>query len=160
MSRKSLLNIKTISKGLSLILCSLLMALQTYAQDTILVKTYSLPEKITNIDGDGRNLIVRTDNHLYKFHSGRFDDLKFTPKDNDRFTWISKTDNQDIFGTYSTLQFPESHQVNHRSIANLLPGYDQYNMTEASIGDLYFLAYNGILLEYRIHKFYSIQHRG
>ena len=66
MSRKSLLNIKTISKGLSLILCSLLMALQTYAQDTILVKTYSLPEKITNIDGDGRNLIVRTDNHLYK----------------------------------------------------------------------------------------------
>lgn len=160
MSRKSLLTVKTISKGLSLILCSLLMALQSYAQDTILVKTYSLPEKITNIDGDGRNLIVRTDNHLYKFHSGRFDDLKFTPKDNDRFTWISKTDNQDIFGTYSTLQFPESHQVNHRSIANLLPGYDQYNMTEASIGDLYFLAYNGILLEYRIHKFYSIQHRG
>ncbi|MHA8097928.1 hypothetical protein VR479_01370 [Aquirufa aurantiipilula] len=131
-----------------------------FAQDTIFVKTYSLPEKIANIDGDGRNLIVRTDNHLYKFNAGRFDELKFTPQENDRFTWISKNDKQDVFGTYSTLQFPESHQVKHRRLETILPGYDQYNMTEASIGNLYYLAYNGILLEYRIHNFYSIKHRG
>ncbi|CAM4204788.1 hypothetical protein EWU23_04445 [Cytophagaceae bacterium 50C-KIRBA] len=160
MIQKTQAVIKPICEGLLFTICGLLMSLCTFAQDTVFVKTYSLPEKIVNIDGDGRNLIVRTDNHLYKFNSGRFDELKFTPKDNDRFTWISKTDNQDIFGTFSTLQFPESHQINHRSIANLLPGYDQYNMTEATIGDSYFLGYNGILLEYRIHKFYSIQHRG
>ncbi|WP_459453772.1 hypothetical protein [Aquirufa sp. Wall-65K1] len=138
----------------------MMLCLQSLAQDTVFVKSYSLPEKIANIDGDGRNLIVRTDNHLYKFNSGRFDELKFTPKDNDRFTWISKTDNQEIFGTFSTLQFPESHQVDHKSLLNILPGYDQYNMTQATIGNLYYLAYNGLLLEYRIHKFYRIQHRG
>lgn len=153
--------IKTIYWEIIFFLCTLVFVPQSmYAQDTVFVKTYSLQEKITNIDGDGRNLIVRTDNHLYKFNAGRFDELKFTPKENDRFTWISKNDNQEIFGTYSTLQFPESHQVKHQSLDNFVPGYDQYNMTEASMGNLYYLAYNGILLEYRIHKFYSIKHRG
>lgn len=152
--------IKKIYRGSLFCLWGLWLSLSSSAQDTIFVKTYSLPEKIANIDGDGRNLIVRTDSHLYKFNAGRFDELKYIPRENDRFTWISKTDNQDIFGTYSTMQIPESQQVKHKLLNNLLPGYDQYNMTEASLGNLYYLAYNGILLEYRIHNFYSIKHRG
>ncbi|MFL0161999.1 helix-turn-helix transcriptional regulator [Aquirufa salirivi] len=160
MQLKDLVLVKTICQRLLFSLFGLFISAFSYAQDTVFVKTYSLPEKIVNIDGDGRNLIVRTDNHLYKFYAGRFDELKFTPKENDRFTWISKNDNPEIFGTYSTLQFPESHQVKHQSLDNFVPGYDQYNMTEASMGNLYYLAYNGILLEYRIHHFYSIKHRG
>lgn len=152
--------VKTFCQSIYYGIWSLFISLGAFGQDTVFVKSYSLPEKIANIDGDGRNLIVRTDNHLYKFNAGRFDELKFTPQENDRFTWISKNDNQSIFGTYSTLQFPESHQVEHRLIERLLPGYDQYNMTQASIGNLYYLAYNGILLEYRIHNYYSIKHRG
>ncbi|MCZ2475052.1 hypothetical protein G9H61_06325 [Aquirufa ecclesiirivi] len=160
MQLKELVLVETICQRLCFSLFGLFISLFSYAQDTVFVKTYSLPEKIVNIDGDGRNLIVRTDNHLYKFYAGRFDELKFTPKENDRFTWISKNDNPEVFGTYSTLQFPESHQVKHRSLDNFVPGYDQYNMTEASLGNLYYLSYNGILLEYRIHHFYSIKHRG
>lgn len=160
MQLKELALVETICQRLCFSLFGLFISVFSYAQDTVFVKTYSLPEKIVNIDGDGRNLIVRTDNHLYKFYAGRFDELKFTPKENDRFTWISKNDNPEVFGTYSTLQFPESHQVKHRSLDNFVPGYDQYNMTEASLGNLYYLSYNGILLEYRIHHFYSIKHRG
>lgn len=160
MQLKELALVETICQRLCFSLFGLFISVFSFAQDTVFVKTYSLPEKIVNIDGDGRNLIVRTDNHLYKFYAGRFDELKFTPKENDRFTWISKNDNPEVFGTYSTLQFPESHQVKHRSLDNFVPGYDQYNMTEASLGNLYYLSYNGILLEYRIHHFYSIKHRG
>ncbi len=160
MQLKELALVETIYQRLCFSLFGLFISVFSFAQDTVFVKTYSLPEKIVNIDGDGRNLIVRTDNHLYKFYAGRFDELKFTPKENDRFTWISKNDNPEVFGTYSTLQFPESHQVKHRSLDNFVPGYDQYNMTEASLGNLYYLSYNGILLEYRIHHFYSIKHRG
>ncbi|MCZ2473273.1 hypothetical protein G9H62_10495 [Aquirufa ecclesiirivi] len=160
MQLKELALVETICQRLCFSLFGLFISVFSFAQDTVFVKTYSLPEKIVNIDGDGRNLIVRTDNHLYKFYAGRFDELKFTPKENDRFTWISKNDNPEVFGTYSTLQFPESHQVKHQSLDNFVPGYDQYNMTEASLGNLYYLSYNGILLEYRIHHFYSIKHRG
>ncbi|RXK48744.1 helix-turn-helix transcriptional regulator [Aquirufa rosea] len=92
--------------------------------------------------------------------AGRFEELKFSPKENDRFTWISKNEKSNEFGTFSTLQFPESHQVNHLMVDRFIPGYDQHYMTDARIGDFYYLAYNGLLLEYRIHHFYTIQHRG
>ena len=141
------------------IFCFLLVALSIEAQDTVFVQKYSFEESVNNIDSDGRNLIVRTENHLYLLSSKGFDEILDIDLSSGRYTWI--TDNRHpVFSTINTSYIVREKQVEEKSIVNMLPGYYHQNITKGTAGNKLFVTYRGNVIEYDVKRFYSVKHKG
>ncbi len=137
----------------------LYVCVELNAQDTVFVRSYELPERGHNIDSDGRNLIVRTTQHVYRYDKGNLIDISPKGKLSGRYTWIKQEDKTDVLDLYHTdLTYHEKH-INQGEMERLLPGGYHYLITKGMLGDKIFVNYRGKLLEYQINRFYSIIHR-
>lgn len=129
-------------------------------QDTVFVRSYELEEKINNIDGNGISLIVRTPNHLYRFENGEFIEIKDAKIAGSRFTWLSPAQrNSKSLITYNTNQAPEHKFLLKESFRNLMPGYYSNFVWQCQIGPKLYINHRGLLLEYEIFNFYSLQYK-
>ncbi len=128
-------------------------------QDTTFVRSHAFESSVNNIDGDGKNLIVRTQNKLYVLTDGKFEEIRRVNLRNGRYTWIKSQGNLSRVATYNSTLLPQNKLVAAESIRHLLPGSFHSNITKASIGNTFYLNYKGNLLEYHINNFYFIAHR-
>lgn len=139
----------------------LLLGICTSAQDTIFVKKYTFEENINNVDSDGKNLIVRTANHLYLLGNDGFKDIRNFDLSGGRYTWLRTTE-KDVAGftTYNTSYISREKVVKRELLDELLPGAYHPNITEGVNGDRYYVNHRGGLLEYEIKNFYKVVHKG
>ncbi len=141
------------------IICFLLWTLSMEAQDTVFIQKHGFRESVNNIDSDGRNLIVRTGNHLYQLGIKGFEEIPGVDLSSGRYTWIA--DNQQpVFSTINTSYIVPGKQVEEKAIVNMLPGSYHQNITKGTIGKKLFVSYRGNVLEYEVKGFYTVKHRG
>ncbi|OYU54743.1 MAG: hypothetical protein CFE25_12090 [Chitinophagaceae bacterium BSSC1] len=128
-------------------------------QDTVFVNQYQFEEPVNNIDGDGKNLIVRSDNFLFQLKNGEFQKIAHPDFSKGRFSWLSQTADVDALQSYSTNVILKEKLLPQKGIEPFLPGYFQEGMTSAKIGNRYFVCYRGAILEYQIRNFYKVEHK-
>jgi hypothetical protein len=141
------------------IICFLLWNLSMAAQDTVFIQKHSFEEGVNNVDGDGKNVIVRTEKHLYLLGIEGFQEIRGVNLSGGRYTWIS-VDKQSVFSTINTQYIVPEHEVGESVIVNMLPGSYHPNITKGSSGEKLFIAYRGNVLEYEVRSFYKVEHRG
>jgi hypothetical protein len=129
------------------------------AQDTIFIQKHSFDESVNNTDGDGRNVIVRTANHLYLLGIEGFQEIRGVDLSSGRYTWIANNQ-QSVFSTINSNYILPEKLVAERTIVNILPGFFHQNITKSKGGTKLFIAYRGDLLEYEVKGFYTVKHRG
>lgn len=128
------------------------------AQDTIFIQSYLIPDYISNIDSDGKQLIARGKNHIYILKNEKFIALDKADKKLPRFTWITR--NQPFFSIFHTNYPITGANPSQQQIDQLIPGRYKFQTTQATMGDHYFLCYNGQILKYKIYNFYSLVYKG
>lgn len=147
-------------KKLLYLLFFLLWAFFAEGQDTGFVKKYTFDESVNNIDGDGKNLIVRTANSLYLLGNDGFKKIRTVDLSGGRYTWIRSKVQESGFSTFNTNFIASEKHMTMESLGNLLPGSYHPNITKASRGKSFFVTYKGSVLEYEINGFYKIAHKG
>lgn len=130
------------------------------AQDTVFVQKHSFKETVNNLDGDGRNLIVRTVNHAYLLGSKGFEEIRGIDLTGGRYTWLRTVNQQVQFSTFNTSQIAGDKQVKSGSLGELLPGAYYGGITKGQTGNRIFVTYKGSVLEYEINSFYTLAHKG
>ena len=141
------------------IICFLLCVLSIEAQDTLFIQKHGFGESVNNIDSDGRNLIVRTENHLYLLGIEGFEEIQGVDLSSGRYTWIANNQ-QPVFSTINTSYIVPEKQVEEKAIANMLPGSYHQNITKGTIGRKLFVTYRGNVIEYDMKRFYNVKHKG
>lgn len=142
-----------------IILLYVLTSNKGISQDTVFVNQYKFEEPVNNIDGDGKNLIVRSDNYLFQFKNGSFQKIAHPDFSKGRFSWLSQSADGDAIQSYSTNVLLKEKTIPKSSIEPFLPGYFQDGMTTAKFGNRYFICYRGAILEYQIRNFYRVEHK-
>jgi len=142
-----------------LLLLIFLTSFNGFGQDTVFVNQYQFEEPVNNIDGDGKNIIVRSDNYLFQLKNGGFQKIAHPDFSKGRYSWLSQTADVDAIQTYSTNVILKEKILPQNSIEPFLPGYFQDGMTSAKIGNRYFICYRGAILEYQIRNFYKVVHK-
>ncbi len=130
------------------------------AQDTLFVTKYTLEESVNNLDSDGRNLIVRTANHLYLLGNEGFKEIVNIDLSGGRYTWMKSSKSEAGFATFNTNFIAGEKQVSKGSMGELLPGHHHPNITKGRKGNSLFINYRGSVLEYQVNGFYKIEHKG
>lgn len=141
-----------------LIFCFLLF-LNGYGQDTVFINVHSFEEPINNVDGDGKNLIARSDSYLYQFDNGAFKKITKTNLTKGRFTWLSQSADPELLQTYSSDLISKEKNLNANENTKFLPGYFQEGITKARMGNKIFICYRGTVLEYQIRNYYKVEHK-
>jgi hypothetical protein len=142
-----------------LLLLTILTSYSGFGQDTVFVNQHQFEEPINNIDGDGKNLIIRSDNYLFQLKNGEFQKIAHPDFSKGRFSWLSQTADVDALQSYSTDVILKEKLLPKNGIEPLLPGYFQDGMTSAKIGNKYFICFRGAILEYQIRNFYKVEHK-
>lgn len=142
-----------------LLLLTILTSHCGFGQDTVFVNQHQFEEPINNIDGDGKNLIIRSDNFLFQFKNGEFQKIAHPDFSKGRFSWLSQSANVEALQSYATNVIMKEKILPRKGIEPFLPGYFQDGMTSAKIGNRYFVCYRGAILEYQIRNFYKVEHK-
>lgn len=142
-----------------LLLLIFLTSFHGFGQDTVFVNQYQFEEPVNNIDGDGKNLIVRSDNYLFQYKNGEFQKIAHPDFSKGRFSWLSQSADVEAIQTYATNVILKEKIITKNNIEPFLPGYFQDGMTSAKIGNRYFICYRGAILEYQIRNFYKVEHK-
>ncbi|MCX6206742.1 MAG: hypothetical protein NTZ19_10875 [Bacteroidetes bacterium] len=137
----------------------LFISIKGFAQDTVFINVHSFEEPINNVDGDGKNLIARSDTYLYHFINGNFKKIATTNLAKGRFTWLSQSANPDLLQTYCSDIINPEKNVSAKENSKFLPGYFVEGLTKAKIGNKLFICYRGTVLEYQIRNYYKIEHK-
>ena len=149
----------TRSKILFKTLFFLLCVASVRGQDTVFIQNHRFGESVNNVDGDGKNVIVRTEKHLYLLGNEGFNEIQGVDLSGGRYTWISNN-RQSVLSTINTQYIIPEQEVGERVIVNMLPGSYHRNITKGNSGEKLFIAYRGNVLEYELRSFYKVEHRG
>ncbi len=147
------------NKSLVILIFGFLFFLKGYSQDTVFINVHSFEEPINNVDGDGKNLIARSDSYLYQFDNGGFKKITKTNLIKGRFTWLSQSADPELLQTYSSDIISKEKNLNADENTKFLPGYFQEGITKAKMGNKIFICYRGTVLEYQIRNYYKIEHK-
>jgi hypothetical protein len=148
------------SKILLSALFFLLCVTSIRAQDTVFVQKHNFDESVNNLDSDGRNLIVRTANHLYILGNEWFKEIRNVDLSRGRYTWIRSNNQESGFATFNTNFIAVEKQASREMLGDLLPGSHHPSITKGSRGKSFFVGYKGGVLEYEVNGFYKIEHKG
>ena len=147
------------NKSYLYILLILFISFKGFAQDTVFINVHSFEEPINNVDGDGKNLIVRSDTYLYQLINGNFKKIATTNLAKGRFTWLSQSADPDLLQTYNSDIISPEKIISPKENSKYLPGYFVEGLSKAKIGNKLFVCYRGTVLEYQIRNYYKIEHK-
>lgn len=137
----------------------LFISIKGFAQDTVFINVHSFEEPINNVDGDGKNLIARSDSYLFQFVNGNFKKISKTNLSKGRFTWLSQSADPDLLQTYSSDIISPEKSISTKENTKYLPGYFVEGLTKAKIANKLFICYRGTVLEYQIRNYYKVEHK-
>jgi AraC-like DNA-binding protein len=129
------------------------------AQDTVFVESYTLKERVNNIDAWGNHLIARTDHSVYKLEATGFKEIKKMVYDANRYSWLKQKSTSNTLEIFNTNYIDGNKLATKAMFPNLIPGKYKNNVTYGRIGNELFINFNGVVLKYIINKFYKIQHQ-
>lgn len=131
------------------------------SQDTILTNIYTLDEPVSNIDGLGSKIIIRTPSILYRLgDDNEFEKIRdLDPSKDQKYTWIASVEPRGNFKTYNTDYIIPSRIAQYGIIGAFLPGYHHDNITIAKDGKVIYTTFRGSILRYEVRGLYKIKNR-
>ncbi|TXG34838.1 hypothetical protein [Seonamhaeicola maritimus] len=133
----------------------LFLCFKSSAQDTIFVRSLTTNGRVSNISTDNNYLFARIGDSIYKWDNG------FIPFAKGKLKYSSIAQGQDELIINHTEYLSKTDFVDLKAIGSrLLPGRSKYDVTSVTIGDVFYLCYNGIILEYKINPYVEVFHPG
>ena len=129
----------------------------TFAQDTLFVRSLPIDTLVHNIDSDGKFLYLRLNKNVYSWENT---ELKFIEGGKFKYSWIKFDAERNVNVITHNNIISVNRETTAKKIGNLLPG--EYNLytTTALLGDYFYVCHNGIVLEYKINPHFKRFHRG
>jgi hypothetical protein len=118
-----------------------------YSQDTLFVRSIPLESPAKNIDTDGQTLFIRFEHSLYSWEDN---DLSFIEEGKFSFSWITYDRSRDVIVVNHNNNIPAFKQKQARKVESLLPGKYNFYTTTATIGEYFYVCYNGKVLEFKV----------
>ena len=133
----------------------LILSFNSFAQDTTFVRSLATHGRVSNISTNNNYLYARINDSIYKWDNG------FIPfaEGKLKYSWIVQVQDELIINHSDYLTKPD--YVDPKAlVSGLLPGRVIYDITSVTIGNSFYLSYNGIILEYRINPYVEVLHPG
>jgi len=134
------------------------ISIPIWAADTIFIESIEMPGRVSNIDCQGANLLVRLEDALYFYINGEFE--KSDVPVMGQYSWFSKSGQTSNTKIYHTDYIFDDKAVRKSELDQILPGFYTNNITCATIGKTLFVCYRGVLLKYYIENDISNYYKG
>ncbi len=128
------------------------------ASDTLFLRSLPLPERASNIDADGRRLLIRTNGSIIVLEKGELRKLDLPVER--RFSWIVTRPEEDRVSVIHTSIPLHSREADSAAIAPIIPGFYTNFITAVRLGDYLYVCYRGQVLEYLIQENIHLRLRG